>query len=303
MPDLGRCSSFRACKPILAGFVLGAMLSLQGVHAARSDSVQAARYHEDALARLARNDVPGAIIQARNAVQQDKSLLAAHVLLGKALLRDGQAAAAEAEFEVALNLGASMTELAQPYGTALMMFGNSEKLLARIKPDGLGASARAEVLAMRAAAHADQGNMKAAWLAIDEESSRSPFACAFARRDRPGLAHPRHPSGAQGPGRRGGHGPRDAQLLHLQGVLNQGAGKVAAALDFFAQALKADPRLLDAMVARASLLIDLQRPDEAMPDLERAAALSQREPRVAYLKSLVFAARGMRVLPVPSSKK
>jgi tetratricopeptide (TPR) repeat protein len=276
MPDLGRCSSFRACKPILAGFVLGAMLSLQGVHAARSDSVQAARYHEDALARLARNDVPGAIIQARNAVQQDKSLLAAHVLLGKALLRDGQAAAAEAEFEVALNLGASMTELAQPYGTALMMFGNSEKLLARIKPDGLGASARAEVLAMRAAAHADQGNMKAAWLAIDEESSRSPFACAFARRDRPGLAHPRHP-GAQGPGRRGGHGPRDAQLLH-PGVLNQGAGKVAAALDFFAQALKADPRLLRRDGGPRLLLIDLQRPDEAMPDLERAAALSQREP-------------------------
>ncbi len=293
MPDLGRCSSFRACKPILAGFVLGAMLSLQGVHAARSDSVQAARYHEDALARLARNDVPGAIIQARNAVQQDKSLLAAHVLLGKALLRDGQAAAAEAEFEVALNLGASMTELAQPYGTALMMFGNSEKLLARIKPDGLGASARAEVLAMRAAAHADQGNMKAAWLAIDEGKVADPRSLAPLRaeidlalrtRDTPRARKALDAAVAMA--------PRDAQLLHLQGVLNQGAGKVAAALDFFAQALKADPRLLDAMVARASLLIDLQRPDEAMPDLERAAALSQREPRVAYLKSLVFAARG-----------
>ena len=79
MPDLGRRSSVRACKPILAGFVLGAILSLQGVHAARSDSVQAARYHEDALARLARNDVPGAIIQARNAVQQDKKIGRAHV--------------------------------------------------------------------------------------------------------------------------------------------------------------------------------------------------------------------------------
>ena len=131
MPAFGRASSSRSCRPLLAGLVLGAVLSFQGAHAARGDSSQAARYHEDAVARLARNDLPGAIIQARNAVQKDSSLLAAHLLLGKALLRDGQAAAAEAEFEIALRLGASMAEVAQPYGTALMMFGNSEKLLDR----------------------------------------------------------------------------------------------------------------------------------------------------------------------------
>lgn len=293
MSQPGRRASLRACQPVLASLVLSALLSFQGALAAPGGAVQAARYHEDALARLARDDVSGAIVQARNAVQQDKGLLAAHLLLGKALLRDGQAAAAEAEFEIAQRLGASMAELAQPYGTALMMFGNSEKLLARIKPDGLAASARAEVLAMRAAAYADQGDVKAAWRAIDEGKAadhrslaplRAEIDLALRTRDLPRARKALDAAVAMA--------PRDAQLLHLQGVMQQGAGKVAVALDYFAQALKVDPRLLDTMVARASLLIDLQRPDEAMPDLERAAAISQREPRVAYLKSLVFAARG-----------
>lgn len=293
MPAFGRASSFRSPRRLIAGLVLGAVLAANGAHAARGDSVQAARYHEDAVARLARNDVPGAIIQARNAVQKDSGLLAAHLLLGKALLRDGQAAAAEAEFEIALRLGASMAEVAQPYGTALMMFGNSEKILARIKPDGLAPAARAEVLAMRATAHADQGDTKAAWRAVDEAKAADPRSLAPLRAEIDLALRTRDtPRARKALDAAAALAPRDAQLLHLQGVLQQSAGNVGGALDYFAQALKADPRLLDSMVARASLLIDLQRPDEAMPDLERAAALSQREPRVAYLKSLIFAARG-----------
>lgn len=293
MPASGRASPFRSPRRLIAGLVLGAVLAASGAHAARGDSVQAARYHEDAVARLARNDVAGAIIQARNAVQQDSGLLAAHLLLGKALLRDGQAAAAEAEFEIALRMGASMAEVAQPYGTALMMFGNSEKLLARIKPDGLAPAARAEVLAMRATAHADQGDTKAAWRAVDEAKAADPRSLAPLRAEIDLALRTRDtPRARKALDAAAALAPRDAQLLHLQGVLQQSAGNVSGALDYFAQALKADPRLLDSMVARASLLIDLQRLDEAMPDLERAAALSQREPRVAYLKSLIFAARG-----------
>lgn len=293
MPDTGHSAFLPSCRHVLAGLMLAALLSAQGAEASRGDSAKAARFHADAVARLARNDLAGAIIQARNAVQQDQGLLAAHMLLGRALLRDGQAAAAEAEFEIALQQGASMAEVALPYGTALMMFGNSEKLLARIRPDGLPPAVRAEVLAMRATAHADQGDMKAAFRTVEEARAadrrslaplRTEIDLALRGRDTARAGRALDAAVALA--------PRDPQLLHLQGVMQQAAGNSAAALDFFAQALKADPRLLDALVARASLLIDLRRPQEAMPDLERAAGLSQREPRVAYLKSLIYAARG-----------
>ena len=65
---------------------------------------EAAKYYEDGLTRFEQNDVDGAIIQLKNALQQDKNMLPVHVLLGKALLAAGDAAAAlpHAERGVAL---------------------------------------------------------------------------------------------------------------------------------------------------------------------------------------------------------
>ena len=268
-------------------------IALAGAVAWAGSGEQAARYYDDAQRRLARQDAAGAIVQARNAIQQEPGLLAAHLLLGKALLKDGQAAAAEAQFETALRLGASMGEVAVPYGTAMMMFGNSEKLLARIKPAGLSPSARAEVLAMRATAYADQGDMKEAFVAVKAARDADPRALAPLRAEISLCLRARDSArAAQVLGVALGIAPGDAQLLHLQGSLRQAAGDAQGALAAFSRALEVEPGLVDALIARASLLIDLQQPDKALPDLEQAARLAGRDPRVAYLKSHVFAARG-----------
>ena len=145
-------------QPLLAALLAGFLLAASGLHAAPGGS-EASRFHDDARGRLARNDAAGAIVQAQNALQKEPGLLAAQVLLGQALLKDGQAAAAEAQFEKALQNGARLEDVALPYGQALMMFGNSEKLLQRIPADGLRPTLRAEVLAMRATAHTDVGDM------------------------------------------------------------------------------------------------------------------------------------------------
>ncbi|MCK6396692.1 MAG: hypothetical protein L6Q67_23820, partial [Zoogloea sp.] len=153
-------------QPLLAALLAGALLAASGLHAAPGS--EASRFHDDARGRLARNDAAGAIVQAQNALQKEPGLLAAQVLLGQALLKDGQAAAAEAQFEKALQKGARLEDVALPYGQALMMFGNSEKLLQRIPADGLPSTLRAEVLAMRATAHADLGDMPAAFRAVQQ---------------------------------------------------------------------------------------------------------------------------------------
>ena len=266
-------------------------LTLPGWAAGASDS--ATRYYEDAAARLARNDAAGAIIQAKNALQRDPEQLPAHLLLARALLKDGQAAAAEAEFEAALRLGVNPSEIALEYGQALMMFGNSEKLLERIKADGLPLRLRAEVLAMRATAQADRGDMRAAVAEVKLAREADPRALSpllaeidLALRSRDSARARQVLDTALG------IAPGDARLLHLQAGLLQGAGDARGAMEAFNRAIAADPRMLDALVGRASLLIDLKRANEALPDLERAAALVPREPRVAYLKSLVYAQRG-----------
>ncbi|RTL36242.1 MAG: tetratricopeptide repeat protein [Rhodocyclaceae bacterium] len=283
-----------ALRHSLLAFLVCAGLAGGGVEAAvRAPNDKAVRYYEDASGRFARKDYAGAVVQARNAIQQEPGMLAAHLLLGKALLKDGQAAAAEAEFERALDLGVNLSEIAQPYGTALMMFGKSKKVLERIRPDGLPPEARAEVLAMRATAYADEGNMQEAFRAVDASRQADPKSLAPLRAEVDLSLRERNPERARKALDTAlGMAPADASLLSLRGALLQSAGDVQGALAYFGKALAADPRLLDALVARASLLIDLKRPEEAWPDLEKAAGLIKREPRVAYLKSLVLAARG-----------
>ncbi len=260
--------------------------------AGRQDG-NAARYYEDAQARYNRNDVGGAIVQAKNAIQKDPGLLPAHLLLGKALLRDGQAAAAQAEFEAALKLGVSLSEVALPYGQALMMYGDTEKLLDRIRPDGLIVQVRVDVLAMRALAYADRGNLKAAMQSVREARELDPRALMPLRTEIDLTLRARDLARArQLLELAQSLAPQDAQLLHLRGTLLQGGGDVEGALRSYARALELDPRQLDALVARGALFIDLKRWDDALADLNRAAAMSQREPRVAYLKSLALAAKG-----------
>ena len=50
---------------------------------------KASKFYEDALVRFERKDLDGAIIQLKNALQIDKNMLPVQVLLGKALLKNG----------------------------------------------------------------------------------------------------------------------------------------------------------------------------------------------------------------------
>ncbi|MCU0923923.1 MAG: hypothetical protein MUF16_26980 [Burkholderiaceae bacterium] len=51
--------------------------------------------------RYEKEDLPGAIIQLKNALKIDKNMLPVHVLLGKALLDNGDFVAAEVAFQEA----------------------------------------------------------------------------------------------------------------------------------------------------------------------------------------------------------
>ena len=77
---------------------------------------KASSYYEDALKRYEKNEMPAAVIQLKNALQQDSKMLAAHLLLGKALLRNGDLKGAEAAFEEALKQGVNRGEVALPLG-------------------------------------------------------------------------------------------------------------------------------------------------------------------------------------------
>ena len=123
-----------------AGIVILVSLS------ALAQNAESARFYEDALARFEKNDVAGAIIQLKNALQKDPSMLAAHVLLGKALLRNGEAPAAEAAFDQALALGVDRSEVITLLAQALSAQGKYDVLLERVTPAGVSRPVQVDVL-------------------------------------------------------------------------------------------------------------------------------------------------------------
>lgn len=94
-----------------------------------ADDQRANGFYEDAVKRLDRRDLAGAIIQLKNALQDNPSMLAAHVLIGRAFLENFQPEGAEISFERAIKLGIDRTEVAVPLAQALLMQGKAREVL------------------------------------------------------------------------------------------------------------------------------------------------------------------------------
>lgn len=254
---------------------------------------KASRYYEDALSRYEKNDMAGAVVQLKNALQIDKGMLAAHVLIGKALQANGDLPAAEAAFEEALRLGVNRAEVIYPLGQIYFFQGKYETLLDRITPGGLPAALQAEILVLRANAHNERGNKSAAVKTLEEARIVDPESVsvrlaqiAFAIRtgDLTRASALADEATAQAPG--------DAAVWNAKASIYHMQGDASNALANYAKAIGLAPKYPDPRLARAGLLIDLGRWDEADADVKELQKLSRDDPRNAYLRSLIAANRG-----------
>ena len=158
LPRLVRLVRHRAAgrrAQALSWAFVGAALCLLGTPDANAaPDGKAASYYEDALSRYERQDIEGAIIQLKNALQIDKRMLPVQVLLGKALLANGQAVAAEVAFNDALNLGVNRAEVVLPLAQAVVAQGKQALVLdqARFGVAGLPPGVQVQMLLLRSAA-------------------------------------------------------------------------------------------------------------------------------------------------------
>ncbi len=270
------------------------MLSLAwATGASAGDPSRAAAFYEDGLARFQQGDTAGAVIQLKNALQQDNSVLSAHVLLGRALLEQTELPAAEAAFEEALRLGVSPSEIAVPRGRLLMLLGRTKALLRDIRPDGLRPEARIEVLSMRGAANAAENNEMAAresfQAAIDTDpQSPRPYLSLV-----PFLLQKGEILAArEATDRAMTLAPEDARVWNLRASVRHIQGDLTGALADYDAALERDPKYVDARVARASLRVDIKRDVAAAEDLAYLAEHAKAEPRSAYLRAVLAGRKG-----------
>jgi len=254
---------------------------------------KASQYYEDALVRYERNDLPGAIVQLKNAIQVDQKMLAAHMLLGKALLASGDPVGAAVEFEESLRQGVSRTEVTPLLGQAYLLQGKYDLLLERVTPGGMPPAQQVEILVLRANAQAEKENTPAALKTLEEAitlDSRSVAvrlaqATLNMRQGDLSLANKQLDEALA-------MAPNNAAAWNIRGSLQQLAGDQQGALASYLKASTLQPEYADPRLARAGLLVDLGRIDEADRELAAIKKIKPLEPRASYLRALIATRRG-----------
>lgn len=296
MNSRNHVSCLRACqeKPYCVPRTLSALI-LAGLLSGPALAVQdkAAGYYEDALKRYEKNELPAAIIQLKNALQQDPKMLAAHLLLGKSLLREGNLKGAEAAFEEALNQGVNRGEVALPLGQVYLALGRPDAVIEKISPAGLPAALQVEVLTMRGNAYLELEKSTLASQSFENARTLDPQSATPLIAEAQMLLSAGKVEAAREKSNKAlALAPDSAAALTLKASIQHVSFDLTGALASYDKALSLQPRHVDARVARAALLIDLKRDADAHRDLEFLKTVAGDEPRAAYLRAILAARQG-----------
>ena len=269
---------------------LAALLLATSLQAAAAGDPKAAKLYEDALTRYDKQDVAGAIVQLKNALQADRNLLPAHVLLGKALLGLGESPAAEAAFNEALRLGVNRAEVVLPLARTLIAQGKQTEVIdgQRFALAGLPAVTQSRLMIIKAGAYSDVGNPRAALKSVEEARSLDPISAEGWLAEVPIRIRARQLKEALvAVDKARSIEPGSAEMHYQMGSVQHVAGEHAAALAAYDKALAAEANHGDARVARAGLLLDLNRTEEAAKEVATLLAKSPSDPRGWYLSALL----------------
>ena len=261
---------------------------------AQSDS-KAARFYEDALVRFEKKDLPGAILQLKNALQADKNLLPVHVLLGKVLLSDGQIPAAEAAFTEALRLGVNRAEVVLLLARTMVLQGKQQEVVEqqRFALSGLPAGLQAKLLLIKAGAHSDLGDARLALQNIEEARTLDPTLIDTWLAEIPVRIRGRQFKEALAAAAKArAMDPNSAEMHYQSGSIQHVLGDRNAALAAYDKALEIEPKHGDARIARAGMYLDAKRNEDAAKDVAVLLTGAPTEPRGWYLSALLAEREG-----------
>lgn len=277
-------------RDLLLPFMVVGGIGLTPLPALAQSNTKAAGYYEDALTRYEKKDIAGAIIQLKNALQADPNNLSVQLLLGKALLRSGEAAAAEVAFNEASRLGVNRAELVVPLGQAYIAQGKHKLLLEQkvFAPSGLPPGVQLQIQLLRATVYADLGDTAKALNAIAaahgiESSNIDVLLTEIPIRIRARQFKEANAAADQAMVLL----PSSAEAIYQKGAIAHVQGDLRSAAALYDRALQADKGHIEARIARIGVALDQSRFADAAKDVAELQKVAPREPRGAYLKALL----------------
>ncbi|MDE2565298.1 MAG: PEP-CTERM system TPR-repeat protein PrsT [Burkholderiales bacterium] len=234
-----------------------------------------------------RHDYAAAMIQAKNALQQQPRNGEARLLLGRSLLQTGDPAAAEVELRKALEAGAAESAATPPLAQAMLAQGQARRLILEFAATTLPeAQASADLRTTLAAAYAQVGErdnaMSTLQAALKEWPQHVPAALLQARL----LAGGGDLAGANaGVDAVLAREPQSVPALMLKAELQRYGGQADAALASYRQAATADPKGVAPLAAVTSMLIDRHDLAGARAALAPLEAAHPQHPEVLLLQA------------------
>ncbi|MGI9217532.1 MAG: XrtA/PEP-CTERM system TPR-repeat protein PrsT [Hydrogenophaga sp.] len=237
---------------------------------------------------IQKNDYPAAIIELKNALQAQPDLAEARLLLGKAMLANGDAVGAEAELRKAREVNYSPNEVSPLLARAWLALGQPKKVTEAFDQTKLDSpQAQAELLTSLAVAWRMQNRGEDHRKRLKEALAISPELAAAV------IEHARQLAGDRAFDQALieldellGREPRNADALKLRGdVLQLGLQKSDEALQSYQAAVAASPKHLDAHVALVRLLMATGKNEDAVNALRALVGFAPGHPSTLYLQT------------------
>jgi len=271
--------------------ILLLLFSLIGVSAPAQES--AAGFYEDALLRFQSDDYKGAIVQLKNALQADPENLPSRILLGRAYLRLGAAAAAEVELRAARARGADLDLIAVPLGRAYLLERRFEHLFDEISPVGRSQPVQAEIYLILGQAYLQTRDLDQAQQAFLRSAALRPTdAAPLLGQAVVALRRARYSDARTLADEASKRAPDSAEIWYLKGEIQRLRRDPAGAVEFFDRALEREPGHLAARNSRAGALLELGQDEAARRDVDFVLAAVPEDPKAAYLNAALLARAG-----------
>jgi putative PEP-CTERM system TPR-repeat lipoprotein len=258
-----------------------------------SVTVQAASsqsYFKDAQKYIEKGDLKSAIIELKNALQEDPKDTQVRFLLGQTYLRLGDGAGAEKELERARRLGMPLQQVIIPLGRAYLMQGKADKVLTEIKPDNaFPADIKAGVQVLYANAYMLQRHKDKARKAIQEALRFDPNSNdALLAKARLAIVDKQLDEAQALSDRVRKAQPDNTEVWTIQGEISRLKGDLPTAKKNFEKAVRLNPANLTALLGSAGVNIALGDLATAKKQLETILRAAPEYPLANYLKAVLF---------------
>jgi putative PEP-CTERM system TPR-repeat lipoprotein len=246
-------------------------------------------YVQEAESYLQKGEMQAAVIQLKNALQQDPDNARARFRLGETYLELGQGAAAAKELGQAKALGVAAEQVLVPLGRALLMQGAHQRVLDEIEPPkDASAVLEAEIFVLHGQAELALGRVpeakdkfeKAHQLHADSSDVQLGLArIALVERDYDGAT----PYVAQALEL----DPKNVDAWLVKGEVARLQGDLAGARDAFSEALDIVPDNVLARLGRATVQIGLEAHDSAAEDVAMVIERYPEAPAANHLQAVL----------------